>query len=290
MTRTGRSPRLSQHLAEPYAEIHPGDARRLGIRDADLVRVESAAGSVLVRAWLSARQAPGSIFVPMHWNDQFAADARVDRLVPGITDPHSGQPASKNVPIRVERYAVAAYGFAVLAGRPAALNADYWAIARCEGGWRVELGFADAQDWSAFAAGLFGADQHAETLAYHDATGGQHRFACFAAERLLGALYIAAEPVAVSRNWACEQLVSTHRGQRARMAVIVGRPGAGIVDRGATVCSCFGVGVNQIASAIADGCRTIEAVGAATQAGSNCGSCRAEIRSLIEAHSVQAAE
>ncbi|MGH6818538.1 MAG: molybdopterin oxidoreductase family protein, partial [Methylovirgula sp.] len=33
MTRTGKSPRLSQHLAEPFAEIHPADAARLGIAD-----------------------------------------------------------------------------------------------------------------------------------------------------------------------------------------------------------------------------------------------------------------
>ncbi len=31
MTRTGLSPRLSAHMAEPYCEIHPGDAARLAI-------------------------------------------------------------------------------------------------------------------------------------------------------------------------------------------------------------------------------------------------------------------
>ena len=39
MTRTGKSPRLSQHVAEPFVEIHPADAARLGIGDADIVRV-----------------------------------------------------------------------------------------------------------------------------------------------------------------------------------------------------------------------------------------------------------
>ena len=73
MTRTGRSARLSQHLAEPFAEIHPDDARRFGIADADIVRVESARGEVLVRALLTSRQSRGSVFVPMHWTDQFAS-------------------------------------------------------------------------------------------------------------------------------------------------------------------------------------------------------------------------
>src|SRR5262249_31913673 len=101
MTRTGKSPRLSQHLAEPYAEIHPQDALRLGIGDADLVRVASSEGSILVRALISARQADGTVFVPMHWTDQFATRARVDELVPALTDPTSGQPASKHVAVRI---------------------------------------------------------------------------------------------------------------------------------------------------------------------------------------------
>ena len=31
MTRTGLSPRLSVHVAEPFVEIHPADAARLGL-------------------------------------------------------------------------------------------------------------------------------------------------------------------------------------------------------------------------------------------------------------------
>jgi assimilatory nitrate reductase catalytic subunit len=94
MTRSGKSQRLSQHIAEPYVELHPQDAASHDIRDADLVCVSTGLGAVLVRALISQRQTPGSIFIPMHWNDQFAAKARVDALVPSLTDPISGQPAS----------------------------------------------------------------------------------------------------------------------------------------------------------------------------------------------------
>ncbi|TIT39998.1 MAG: hypothetical protein E5W76_17825, partial [Mesorhizobium sp.] len=38
------------------------------------------------------------------------------------------------------------------------------------------------------------------------------------------------------------------------------------------------------------GCGTVEAIGEATRAGTNCGSCRAEIRAIIAAGRVQAAE
>jgi assimilatory nitrate reductase catalytic subunit len=129
MTRTGKSPRISQHLAEPFCEIHPADAAELGVKPADLVTVATPRGEIVVRALVSSRQVKGSIFAPMHWNDQFAAKARVDALVPAITDPVSGQPASKHVAARVARFEVARYGFAVLRNRPERLDADYWALA-----------------------------------------------------------------------------------------------------------------------------------------------------------------
>ncbi|MEZ5826867.1 MAG: molybdopterin-dependent oxidoreductase [Hyphomicrobiales bacterium] len=291
MTRTGNSPRLSRHIAEPYAEIHPDDAAHLGIADADIVRVVSARGEILVRALLSSRQSRGTVFVPMHWTDQFASAARVDRLIPGLADSHSGQPALKHVPVSVARFPAAQFGFGVLVHRPLALTADYWVLARCEGGWRIELAFDDGvRAWPDFAAALFNAPPEAETVAYHDIGGGRHGFACFDRMRLVGALFLASAPVGVSRDWACQQLLTSHENQRARMAVIAGRPGAGQADRGAVVCSCFGVGAKQIAAAAAKGCSTLEAVGHALQAGTNCGSCRGEISQIIERERIRAAD
>ena len=290
MTRTGRSQRLSQHMAEPYAEIHPADAARHGIADADIVRVGAEGGEVLVRGLLSPRQAEGSIFVPMHWNDQFSANARVNALVPPRTDPFSGQPALKRVAARIARFEAAAYGFAVTRERPERIEADYWAVARCAGGWRVELAFADERDWADWAATLFNAGQGAEMLAYQDRAARRQRFAWFAGGQLMGALFLAAEPVAVSRGWAVDQLAVEHADGGARLRVVAGRPGAGLVDRGATVCSCFSVGVNQIAAAARSGCVTVAAIGEALQAGTNCGSCRSEIREIVDANRLQAAE
>ncbi|PAP96620.1 nitrate reductase [Mesorhizobium wenxiniae] len=290
MTRTGKSQRLSQHMAEPFVEIHPADAQHFGIGDADIVRVSTVHGEVLVRALVTARQRSGSIFVPMHWTDQFSARARVDALVAPITDAISGQPASKNIAARVERFAAAAFGFAVLAERPASIDADYWSLARCAAGWRLEFALEAGRDWTAFAASLFGADALGETLAYHDVAGGHYRFARFAGSRLAGALYLAPKPVAVSRSWAVEQLSADHANRRGRLAIVAGRPGGNAVDRGAVVCSCFGVGANQIADAVRGGCVSVEAIGATLHAGTNCGSCRAEIRTIIEARRLQAAE
>ncbi|MER9965409.1 molybdopterin-dependent oxidoreductase [Mesorhizobium sp. M0060] len=288
MTRTGKSPRLSQHMAEPFVEIHPGDAQHFGIGDADIVRVSSAYGEVLVRALVTVRQRQGSVFVPMHWTDQFSARARIDALVAPITDAISGQPASKNIAGRIERFAATAFGFAVLAERPASIDAEYWSLARCPAGWRLEIALQSGRDWTGFAAALFGPE--GETLAYHDIAGGHHRFARFAGSRLVGALYLAPTPVAVSRGWAVEQLGTDHADRQARLAIVAGRPGGNSVDRGAIVCACFGVGANQIAEAVRGGCTSVAAIGTVLHAGTNCGSCRAEIKTIIDGRRLQAAE
>lgn len=292
MTRTGKSPRLSAHIAEPFAELHPDDAGRLGIGHADIVRLSSAHGQVFGRALITSRQRKGSVFMPMHWTDQFASSARVDALVPAITDPVSGQPASKNVAVRAERFAATTYGFAVSAEKPVAIDADYWATAKCPGGWRTEFARGvTIEDVTPWAARLIGVARTDQSLAYHDARRGQHRMARFEGERLVGVVFMSREPVAVSRNWAAEQLRVGHADPRTRFKLVAGRAGADRPDPGAIICVCFSVGANDIADAVVrHGCASVEAVGHMLKAGTNCGSCRSEIKVIIDENRVLAAE
>ncbi|APG94447.1 nitrate reductase [Sinorhizobium americanum] len=291
MTRTGKSARLSSHLAEPFVEIHPRDAQKAGVSVADLVMLESPHGTAIVRALVTERQAEGNLFVPMHWNDQFASKARIDALVPPVTDPVSGQPASKNVAVRAKRFAAKAYGFAVSAEKPEQFEAAYWAIAKADGGWRMELAFTDTHaDWIDWCRQAFSISPDIDPIGYTDRTSGELRLAFFDGDRLLAALFLSPRPVAVARNWAVSQLGVSHANLSKRFAMAAGRPGADKPDPGATVCSCFSVGVNQITTAIREGCHSVEAVGEKTSAGTNCGSCRSEIRGIINACLAAAAE
>ena len=290
MTRTGKSARLSAHFAEPFAEINPLDAAEQGIADASLIKLGNDHGKIIVRALLTERQARGNIFVPMHWNGQFAGNARVDRLVTANVDPVSGQPALKMARVAVKPFAARWYGFAVLHHKPSP-DAEYWAMALTDGGYRLELaGHSVPGDWSAFARNLFQAERDIELLAYHDAHQDQHRIAAFEGDSLLGALYVAREPVTVSRSWASEQLTRQFTEAPQRFQLLAGRPGKDIPDKGAIVCACFSVGRNEIASAAHEGCTTVEAIGERLKAGTNCGSCRAEIRGVIDASQIVAAE
>jgi assimilatory nitrate reductase catalytic subunit len=227
----------------------------------------------------------------MHWNDQFASAARIDTVVAPVTDPHSGQPALKNVAVRAEPFNAALYGFAVMRDRPGTITADYWALARAPGGWRIELAFAKPPaDVTAFARVLFGVGATAEPISYLDGPRGDARFAFFDQGRLLGALFLAPTPVAVSRNAVVGGLEEDFAVAAGRFRVVAGRPGANRPDPGAIVCSCLSVGINDIARALENGCSTVEDIGKSLKAGTNCGSCRAEIREIIHARHPVAAE
>ncbi len=290
MTRTGKAARLSAHLAEPFAELHPDDAAEKGIRHASLVRLENRQGSVLVRALVTERQQRGSVFVPMHWTDRFSAQGRIDTLVSGQVDPQSGQPALKSAMVAAEPALARRYGFAVSRMRPQLAGADYWAIAETSGGWRAELAFlAEPEDWGDWARGAFGVGEAVELLSIADKTGGRQSLALFEGEALSFALYLSPDPVLVSRQWAVSLLGETIKPER-RADILAGRPGADRPDPGPIVCACYGVGANQIAEAARGGCHSVEAIGAALKAGTNCGSCRAEIRGIIEANRLEAAE
>ena len=87
MTRTGLSPRLSVHVAEPFVEIHPRDAAELGFAQGTLARVSTRYGSAILRVMLSEGQQRGSVFVPIHWSAQNSSAGRVGALVQPATDP-----------------------------------------------------------------------------------------------------------------------------------------------------------------------------------------------------------
>ena len=138
MTRTGKSPRLSGHVVEPYAELHPVDAQTLGVADGELVRLTTRWGEALLRARVYAGQQRGSVFAPMHWNDQFASTARVGSLVNPQLDPVSGQPEFKHTPVRVLGYQASWYGFVLTRRSVVPRGTTYWAKARRDGLWHFE--------------------------------------------------------------------------------------------------------------------------------------------------------
>ena len=88
-TRTGKSDVLRKLYPEnPYVEISPADAERLGIRPNSKVRIRSRRGEVEATAVILASVQTSQLFMPMHYGitNHLTADA---------FDPYSKQPSYK---------------------------------------------------------------------------------------------------------------------------------------------------------------------------------------------------
>ena len=167
----------------------------------------------------------------------------------------------------------------------------FWAL---EGRRVVVAGGSDAAAWKAELLAACGAlvDVYAETP-------GQACLALLARRPEHAAAHVVHHP----RRWEAADLngaalavadCEDHAEARRFFAAscMAGVP-VNVIDKpdpGATVCSCLSVGVNQIVAAVRDGCHSVETVGVQTTAGTNCGSCRAEIKGIIDGCLVVAAE
>jgi formate dehydrogenase alpha subunit len=89
-TMTRHSRPLSAIVPEGFVEINPDDARKLGIRDKDLVEVSSRRGKIQTKARVTAKVASGVIFMPFHF-----AEGAANMLTNPALDPIAKIPELK---------------------------------------------------------------------------------------------------------------------------------------------------------------------------------------------------
>jgi assimilatory nitrate reductase catalytic subunit len=281
MTRTGRSPRLSGHHAEPFVELHPLDAARFGLTFGDLVEVGSATARIVVRLEITDTVTPGQAFVPMHWGSMFASNARVGALIAPAVDSISGQPELKCAPVRMRRYEPQWYGFA-LAREPLALpEFSYRAVSRGAGYWRYELGGdVTPKSWPEWADGVLGPRN--ARIEFSDVAGGRYRGANVAEDRLQACVFVATTKSLPSRTWLATLFGGGSLQDTDRLAILAGRAPKGTLESGPVVCSCFAVGRSTLLRAIrGDRLVSVDQIGKALRAGTNCGSCIPELNGLL---------
>ncbi len=289
MTRTGKAARLAEHLAESFVDMHPQDALLCGVREGELARVATRWGAMVAKVRHDGAMARGQVFVPIHWNDRFASDARVGALVNPVVDPVSGEPEFKHTPAAVTPFPVDWHGF-VLSREPVHADAlTYWT--RVTGNNAVRHEFAGRRpigDYRAWALALLGlTDMPEDWLEYEDATAGQYRATWMIDGRVQACLFVSARPDLPARSWLTGLFDKATLDEEDRVGLLVGQPITRGADTGPTVCACFGVGRETICDAIRQrGLSTPAEVTACTKAGGNCGSCVPEIKRLI----VQVAE
>lgn len=90
---------LVQQCPEPYVEIHPETAAKLGISDGERVKVLSRRGEGVFPALVVSTIRRDTIFIPYHWGEQQAAN----QLTNPALDPVSKIPEYKACSARVER-------------------------------------------------------------------------------------------------------------------------------------------------------------------------------------------
>ncbi|MGB0955305.1 MAG: molybdopterin-dependent oxidoreductase [Panacagrimonas sp.] len=283
MTRTGLSPRLASHVAEPFVDLHPQDALLCGVRDRALARVRSRWGQCLLRVRLSGEMPRGQVFVPIHWNGQFASDARVGALVNPVVDPFSGEPEFKHTPVTVEPFLVSWHGFSLSRGRLPLADSAWWTRITGAGFQRYEFaGRRVRSDWNLWARQQLGAgDERCEWLEYQDPTAGIYRGARVLDGRLEACIFVSPRQDLPSRAWLSQLIEKDQLDEADRAGLLVGEPLRPETDTGETICSCYGVGRKSIEQAIRKGAETPAALGEKLRCGTNCGSCVPELKAII---------
>ena len=282
MTRTGKSPRLGAHIGEPYVAIHPKDADAFDVVDGGFARISTLHGSAVLRVEISEAQRRGEVFAPIHWSAATASDARIGALVQRNYDPVSGQPEMKATQATIAPVSYQIHGF-LLSRKPVDMPAGvWWARAAVEGG----VGYRIAADrigthWADIAKSLL--SEHDELVELLDEAQSRYRAARVCDGSLEACVFLAKSADALPNwDWLKQQLAEPALSETARRALLAGRAPEGGADHGPLVCACFGVGRNQICGAVASGLAgSVEEIGVALKAGTNCGSCLPELRRLV---------
>ena len=94
-TRTAKS-KVLVRLGEkdPFVEIHPQDAKRLGLDHQQLVNVESTRGTMSAKVRITPTVGCGRVFIPMHYD-------AVNRLTLSHFDRWSRQPSYKDCAVKI---------------------------------------------------------------------------------------------------------------------------------------------------------------------------------------------
>lgn len=285
MTRTSKATNLNEHTTKPYLSMSQFDANTRNIRTDDLVTVKSSIGEVIVPAFIDNTLAKGQSFLPIHWSRQFASNAVVSSLYNGCVDPLSGQPEMKHVGVAVNKNHYAQYieiycsNEHLFDNQLLNANFQYWLSNNQEKSQYIQLATTDkALNILAILQTITGIK--GEWLSVKNHLGQVNQIVCVNNKRLALLASAQHQPFSQARSWIKALFNSTSLTFEELQSLLNNQPTKTTVDS-RKVCSCFNVYEIDIVEAIGEGANSIDSLGKRLKCGTNCGSCKAELRSLI---------
>jgi len=103
LTKTGKVAKLNRLNPGPFIEVNPQDAQRLALKEGDLLEIRSRRGMAILPSVVTDRVAPGSCFVPFHWNDVYGDALAINAVTSDATDALSQQPEFKQCAVSLRR-------------------------------------------------------------------------------------------------------------------------------------------------------------------------------------------
>jgi assimilatory nitrate reductase catalytic subunit len=286
MTRTGLAPSLMSHTPEPVLTIHPVDAAAAGIEQGAMTRLSTAEGEMLLRADLRHSQRHGEIFAPMHWTDQFASAGPVGRVVSARVDPVSGQPELKATVATIVPAMVYFHGLLLRRAGGVLPDICHWVRVPVTEGQMYRLAglrpMPIGEDLTRFAASLLALPEAIDWLEVSDARRGVLRVAAVFDGALEACLFLARDAASLPSEAAVIPMLGAPVSDTARGRILAGRMYDATAAEGPKVCACFGVTRDAIRHAVVTHrLGSVQQIGAALGAGTNCGSCLPELEQIL---------
>ncbi|MGR5062693.1 nitrate reductase [Photobacterium sp. DNB22_13_2] len=289
MTRSGLSPRLSEHISEPYLALSAKDAKQFSIKPNTLIKVTSYKGEIFLRARISKECQSGQVFAPFHWNNCTTSMGKVNTLIAAERDPLSGQPEFKATPVNIEPSPYQSEALLITQDKRAATSMSHqahWTSQRTHNGhlFRVisqqqpeQLHASLAAHLSNVQSSVRGKGQQLINIEVNN----ESRYALFQNNHIHSAFIVSADLHHCDYDYLYT-LIGRPLSDPLVQALFTGKAPPGH-QNGRLVCACKQVGVRTIEHAIrAKSCCSVKQISDATQAGTGCGSCLPELQLMLE--------
>ncbi len=292
MTKSGVVPQLMQHIPMPTLQIHPDDAAKFGIKDEQLVQLDSRQGRVIAPAQISKDIRQGLLFLPMHWGEMTAKGGRANNLIKTAVDPVSKEPEFKHAAVRIAPFQAAWHGMMLMAGQHTDLGRKMiepytYGVVACAGQkypvTSIDLACTQPLQDEQYKRldHILEQGKPFEVLTYSDRRLGINRKAWIDADGHLVAVRWVGGDIGEAKWLRKLMLEGTDVGDMRPFLLAPSSVVNTEDTKGKIICACHNVGEIEIKEAIASGCGDLETLKNCTKAGTGCGSCVPEMKRLL---------